>query len=138
MKNLIYAIVIALSLTACKETPQETAKDVAEARQEGAEDVREAQAERREEVAEAQQNGTPPYGTPDATGTANGVAEEVNDADYDVEVAKAKATLDTEQEKCEGLDGQARDDCKDRAKAVYDKAVADAELRRTERNAAPR
>jgi predicted RNA methylase len=123
MKNPMPMFVVLLALTACRESPQETAEDVAEARAEGAEDVREAQADRQEAQAEARTTATdPPYGTD---------GDRVK-ADYDVAVAQAKATLDVEQEKCEALTGDQRNNCKDAAQAVYDNAVADADLRRAE------
>lgn len=130
MKTILYAVAIALSLSACKETPQETANDVAEARKDGAEEVREAQADRRETVNDA------------ATGTngmvASNDAEDIVDADYDVSVTKAKAALDVEQEKCEAMEGTSRDDCKAKAMAAYDGAVADAEMARAKKNDAQR
>jgi hypothetical protein len=132
MKNtLIPAAIVLLALSACRETPEETAEDVAEARADGAEEVREAEADRldaqRDAVganANSGSNAGPVMGTYDPE-------EDNADADYDVAVAKAQSTLDVEQEKCEAMTGDARDNCKDAAKAVYDQAVADAELRRT-------
>lgn len=127
--HLIPTALVLLALTACQETPQETAEDVAEARADGAEEVREAEADR----AEAQRDAaTDPAGPTGPVMDSFDPVEDKVDADYDVAVAKAKAALDVEQEKCEAMTGDARDNCKEAAEAIYDKAVADAELRRTQ------
>lgn len=125
MNKLTPVLILLVALTGCQESREETAEDVAEARADGAENVREAQ----DDLADANK-GTDP--TLPAGMTTMPDPEDAADERYDVAVAKAKAALDVEQEKCEAQTGDARDTCKDAAKAVYDKAVADAELVRTQ------
>lgn len=109
----LLAAVLALSLTACQETPQETARDVAEARQEGAEQVREAERERDHAASGRRADGR--------------LTSDHADAEYELAETRAKAALDVEQERCEGLQSDIRSACKDTAKAKYDQAIADAE-----------
>lgn len=116
MKYPFFLALFVLTLGACQETPQETARDVAEARREGAEDIREAQRERDRVVNEQRADGH------DARERAN--------AEYELAKTRAQAALDVEQERCDGLESTLRSSCKDNAKAVYDHAMADAERRK--------
>jgi len=58
-------------------------------------------------------------------------------AQYDAQIAKAKAKLDLEQEKCEEMKGAEKSACKKQAKADEQKAVADAKANRKKVAAAP-
>jgi hypothetical protein len=138
MKRLIlpFAIVAALGLvTGCKESAQETAEDVAEARAETQENVAEEQRDVIEERAEVQQEV--------AQQNAQGDTEELNDeladgakdiADeqYDVAIAAAKGRYDTALEQCDALEGDQKDACQDTAESTYqsEKASADADHER--------
>lgn len=104
---------LALTLAACQETPDQTASDVAEARRDGAESVREAQQERDRVANEARSDGR--YSIDRA------------DAEFELAKARAQAALDVEQERCDGLSNDLRPSCRDAAKAVYDRAIAEAE-----------
>lgn len=108
--------VLVLALAACQETPEQTARDVAEARREGAEDIREAQRERDQAVNEQRADGRS--------------ASERADAEFELAKTRAQAALDVEQERCDGMASDLRAACRDNAKAVYDHAVADAERRK--------
>lgn len=143
MKRLLlpFAIVAALGLLAgCKESAQETAEDVAEARADTAENVAEEQRDVIEERTEVQQEV--------AQQAAQGDMEELNDeladgskdiADeqYDVAIAAAKGRYDTSLEQCDALEGDAKDACQDQAEMVYEseKATAHADHERKVANA---
>ena len=124
MKTLIPLLVLLVAVSGCRESRQETARDVADAKAQGTEDVREARADQAEVEEEV------------AADRAMPGADDRPDARPDVALAKAQATLDVEQERCEAMTGAARNTCKDVAKAVYDKAVAEADLARTRELAA--
>jgi hypothetical protein len=121
-----FALAAAVLLSACQETPKETAADVAEARREGAEQVREAQ-ENRDEVRRDTQYDAP-----------RNQAMERAEADFELAEARAKAALDVEQERCDGLAMDLRGPCKDQAMATHDAAVADAARRRANAERAAR
>jgi hypothetical protein len=93
-----------------RETPAETRSDMAEAAQEGSEDIADAQ----RDVNEAR--------------TEN--REEIADAQADVDLAKAEADYKVAIEGCEASTGDARDRCKEQAKATLDAAQARADANR--------
>lgn len=129
MNKFIPLAFLLAAVAGCQETPQETQRDVAEARADGQEAVRQAEQDRREVQRDANDpNARGVGGT--VMGNYDADRERAN-ADYDVAATRAQAALDVEQERCEGLTGDERDRCKDAAEAVYDKAIADAELKRT-------
>ena len=103
MKNSLCVAMLAFALAACRETPDETAADVADARREGAENVQEADRAAREAR-----------------------PGDRADAEFELAQARAKAALEVEQERCDGLPADLRPSCKDNAKAVHDRAIAEA------------
>jgi hypothetical protein len=57
-------------------------------------------------------------------------------AEYEVDVAKAKAAYDVAQEKCDDMKGKEKSACKKEAKATEQKALADAKANRKDMSAA--
>jgi outer membrane murein-binding lipoprotein Lpp len=108
----ILAAAAALSLCALagcnqRESTQETATDVAEARQDANENV----AEERREAADAAVEGS----------------MERAAAEYDVAVAQADGQRKVAKEKCETLPSDAQQACKDQADATYELAKSQAQ-----------
>jgi len=58
-------------------------------------------------------------------------------AQYDAQIAKAKAKLDLDQEKCEQMKGAEKSACKKQAKADEEKTIADAKASRKQVASAP-
>ena len=52
------------------------------------------------------------------------------DAQYDVAIAQAEATMKVEKEKCDALGGDAQEACHDTAESSFEMAKADAQLKR--------
>lgn len=127
MKNVTILIVLAVALGACRESPRDTAEDVAEARQEGAQEVQEAREDRAEAYVDAERDD----GRFDASSMGRTPEEQRADADFDLAKAEAQSALDVRLEQCDAMEGDAADRCEQEAEATYDKAVAEAELRRT-------
>ena len=90
-----------------RESANETAKDVAEARQD-------AQAERGRRAQEA-------------ADVATEGSEDRAAAEYDVAVAQADGQRKVAKEKCETLGSDAQKACKDQAEATYESAKAQAQ-----------
>ena len=105
----VAAAVGVCALAGCnqRESANETAKDVAEARQDANKDVAE---EKRE-----------------ATDVATEGKEDRAAAEYDVAVAQADGPRKIEKEKCETLGSDAQKSCKDQAEATYESAKAQAQ-----------
>jgi hypothetical protein len=105
----VAAAVGVCALAGCnqRESANETAQDVSEARQDAQENVAE---ERRE-----------------AAGVATEGAEDRAAAEYDVAVAQADGARTVAKEKCETLGSDAQKACKDQADATYESAKAQAQ-----------
>jgi hypothetical protein len=105
----VAAAVSLCALAGCnqRESANETAKDVAEARQDANQNVAE---EKREAADTAQDN-----------------AEDRAAAEYDVAVAQADGQRKVAKEKCETLASDAQQACKDQADAGYESAKAQAQ-----------
>lgn len=121
-------LVAALSLGACKETPQNTAHDVAAARKDAGEKLEQAHADQNaaagasaEDVAAAQKA----YVKTDEAARAELSAAELEaakaraNAALDVAVVQAEGRRKIAKEKCDPLSGIQRDDCVRNADAAY-------------------
>lgn len=161
--TLSIALAGLLGLTACSESPRETAKDVDEASRERTESVSEAERDLSQAIAEGNEaiSNAAAEGEHDVTRTVidpdsdredvadatreavrkfdetSGEALERNaEAAYDLAIAKAKGDLDVATEQCDGYDTMAeRNRCKDAAETTYEAMVdkANAELERAEK-----
>jgi hypothetical protein len=105
----VAAAVGVLALAGCnqRESANETAKDVSEARQDANENVAEEKKEAGEVAMES--------------------AEDRAAAEYDVAVAQADGARKVAKEKCETLQGDAQSACKDQAEASYESSKASAQ-----------
>ena len=149
LKTALLASALIVGLAGCQESAEDTASDVAEARADGQKNIAEAEAKAREARAEQRGDRNRSSDAPmvDAQELRDGVnpnrsanagqAEDVRESEYDVAMAKAKATYDVEEERCEALAGADRDACMAQADAVYQRARLNAERRRDGRNGTP-
>jgi hypothetical protein len=105
----VAAAVGVLALAGCnqRESANETAQDVSEARQDATENV----AEEKREAGEVATEGS----------------EDRAAAEYDVAVAQADGQRKVAKEKCETLASDAQQACKDQAEATYESAKAQAQ-----------
>ncbi|RIL04702.1 MAG: hypothetical protein DCC71_13155 [Proteobacteria bacterium] len=95
------------------ENRAETRQDVSEARQEGAEEIREARREAGEQRAEAQRDVREEMREGGDVGEATQeAAEETAQAQYDVTISQLEAEHRVAIQKCEGLAGDAQEQCK--------------------------
>lgn len=120
--KIIACLSVAIGLSACQKSPEEQARDMAETRQEAAQDVRDARAEAGERMAEVRQ---------DADNAQADVNRQSADVRYDMLVAEADAALKIANEQCDALEGDARNNCQERADLDHEQAVLRA---RTERD----
>lgn len=142
MKKLIPAAVLAaLMLTACQETPQETAKDVSAARQDAAKDVKEAREDKREDVAEA--NAEVAGARQDFEQDSNAAMKKLTaaeaeamvktaNANYDIAIAQISGRADVARQACGAMTGVEKDACLSNAEATFEAEKAAAIAQRDE------
>lgn len=112
--KMLVGLSVLVGLTACQKSPEEQARDVAEARQDAAQDVRDARAEAGQQMAEVQR---------DADRAQADVDRQAADVRYDMLVAEADARLKAASEECNTLEGDARNACQERADLSHEQAV---------------
>ncbi|HVF35956.1 MAG TPA: hypothetical protein VND91_11595 [Candidatus Saccharimonadia bacterium] len=121
------ASVAVLMLAACRETPTETASDVAKAQEEAARESSEARREARESVAEADADVAEAARAHDAAGEATrkklsaveaeAMIEHAN-ASYDVAIAETEGRHAVATEACDALTGVDKEACVSTADAT--------------------
>lgn len=117
-KNLFVLCGLSLALAACDDSPRQTSTDAAGTRQQDREVARDA-------------------GRP--AGDARHVNQEpalmrdgpLSEADHKVAVERLQATHGLENRKCDGLQGTARQQCRDTADTTRDDAIAAVDLRKS-------
>jgi hypothetical protein len=95
------------------ENPAEVRKDVSAAAQDANKEIADARADAAKKVAEARR---------DAGEQLDDSADKVADANREVAMARIDGELKVAKERCEALDGDAQQSCKDAADAEYTEA----------------
>ncbi len=123
----VLSAVLVLALAACQGSndPASHAANVAETEREAAEDVRQARDDSRQRITEAHEDARSEQRTmqEDAQDVQNDVRRAEIQARYDQRVVEIDAAADVEKERCRALEGDAQDDCVDRAESTRDTAL---------------
>ena len=126
-RPILFAAISAFALTACQETPSETAKDVAQARDTAVEQNQEARQEANEDRAQAAADVTEAKN--DMVVVDNNRVNKITKAEseamltaaqtkYDVAMTESKGRYNIENEKCDALKGVGEDACRSTIEAT--------------------